>query len=102
MECDFCSSPNVVKRFDCRDFDSQGPLPARDKDGKPVFITLKSLSFWAACGTCSRYIEAEDLYGLLGYCLMVFSAKDYDITVGLAQHLKKNFEMFFANRIRIK
>jgi len=103
--CDFCSSPNVVKCFGCRDFDADSidvgvVYPKSGPDGGPATITLKSIDFWAACPDCAALVEARDVPGLVKRALDEFEKQDgHPLTQrrGLEKHLKLTYDLFFDN-----
>jgi hypothetical protein len=105
-ECDFCSSPNVVHRYQCCDFDSAS------KDVGIMFVTpegltnaaLASYDYWAACATCKRYVDAEDLDGLLVHvidALGVAKWPDMGKRHFFIRHCEHTYKLFFAHRIRV-
>lgn len=104
MECDFCSNPNVVRRYQCMDFNAESEdagvlycgLP---RDPAPTNVVLASTSYWAACAECGRYVDAEDLDGLLKHVCAALNVPAFH-PVGI--HLRHAYELFFKNRIRVK
>lgn len=54
--CDFCSSPEVVLAYPCRNFSSEIHVP-----NAPGW---SSDGWWAACANCAKLIEAGDRDGL--------------------------------------
>lgn len=110
-ECDFCSSPNVVRRYQCMDFKAESKSAGVLYDGTkttvgPTNLVLSSRSYWAACAECSRFVDAEDIEGLLKYVTKVL----IDASGGfspyrrqqLILHLRHTYELFFRTRIRVK
>lgn len=101
-QCDFCSNPKVVRRYQCMDFKSESK-DAGVRYGKTNLI-LDSLNFWAACAECARYVDAEDIEGLLGY---IAEAHDINHTLDPARrsvflrHARYTYKLFFQNRIRV-
>ena len=51
--CDFCSSPEIVKDYDCEDFTIEFHGVKNSSGGK-----------WAACSDCARLIDSGDREGL--------------------------------------
>lgn len=106
VECDFCSSPNVVTRYQCRDFESEskdaGVLYQEARFASiPTNVVLKSIDYWAACQACAAFVEKEDLEGLLGRIFPIFEARYRHFSVGARVHIRHTYELFFANRIRV-
>jgi hypothetical protein len=54
--CDFCSTPNPERTFDCPDF----PM-----DKSPGYPELRSKGAWQACSVCGTLIDQENWNGLL-------------------------------------
>jgi hypothetical protein len=99
--CDFCSSKDVVTRYQCLDFKSDSE-DIGVKYGR-TFITLDSDSFWAACAECAAFVDREDGDGLVDHVVKVFEKRDgYSMRPGLKMHMRHTYELFFKNRIRIK
>jgi hypothetical protein len=105
MECDFCSNPRVVRRYQCMDFDAEskdaGVLynGTRDTTG-PTNLVLHSMDFWAACEMCARYVDEENIDGLLGYVTTVLCARGYRVSADTVLHMRHTYELFFRNRIQ--
>jgi hypothetical protein len=102
--CDFCDSPLVVTRYDCRDFDSSsiaaGIIPVGPGSIEAV---LASKNFWAACAECAKFVEAEDLTGLAKYAESQFDISRMSASqlVMFRVHLRGTYKLFFENRIRV-
>lgn len=98
--CDFCDSPDVVRRYQCTDFDAGskdvGVLYPRPD---PTNLVLHSISYWAACAECARYVDAEDLDGLLKHVTAAFHVpSSHPVRI----HLRHAYTLFFKNRIRVR
>jgi len=106
MACDFCSSPNVVKRFQCKDFDSasrDAGVMRMNAEGRFTNVVLNSRNYWAACANCAAYVDAEDLKGLTDYAADHWREGLTELNwLGLKIHLHNTYRLFFANRIRIE
>jgi hypothetical protein len=106
MECDFCSSPLVVRKFQCMDYDSNsgeaGVLYAKPKG--LTDLRFHSLSFWAACGDCERLVEAGNIAGLIDHAIKALRkpGDSPSLEIGVRIHLRQTYELFFRNRIRVK
>ena len=108
MECDFCSSPDVVKKYPCRDFKSDSSQAAVEYDPCIALpdtggtIVLDSFDFWAACAECSAIVETGDVDALVTHVLSVFERRDgrrhwqHD---KLVAHLTLAYQQFFENRL---
>jgi hypothetical protein len=106
MECDFCSDKNVVRRFECLDFDAESADAGVMYNGTlettgPTNLVLHSINFWAACEACSRLVDDEDLDGLVGHSVMVFLLKGYRLSVDATRHIRHTYGLFFKHRIRV-
>lgn len=101
MECDFCSNPNVERRYQCMDFNAEsedaGVLYVR-RSG-PTNVVLQSMNYWAACAECCRYVEAEDLDGLWKHAVEALHAED---NLPFLIHARHTYALFFKNRIRVR
>ena len=102
-ECDFCSSKNVVRNFQCRDFDSSslgaGVLY------KETNVVLHSVNFWAACEECARYVLNQDIDGLLAHVIEALHVRETmndQQKFSFIRHLNHTYELFFANWIHVK
>ena len=101
-ECDFCSSANVIRRYECIDFNAESRDAGVLYDGTNV--VLRSTSYWAACAECSAYVEREDLDGLLRHVITVFQAQERLNPLQLitfASHARHSYQLFFRYRIRV-
>jgi hypothetical protein len=90
------------------DFDAEsksvGVLYA-DPAAGPTNVVLASKNYWAACAGCARYVDAEDIDGLLKYV----TENLIDASGGLSpfrrllliRHLRHMYELFFKYRIRV-
>lgn len=96
--CDFCDRPNVVRRYQCMDFDAES-ADAGVLYGGPTNVVLHSTSYWAACAECGRYVDAEDLDGLLKHASAVLGAQG---NIPFLIHARHAYALFFKNRIRVK
>lgn len=105
--CDFCSSPHVVKRFECRDFDSSSKdagiiYPrAQSTDGSTDLI-LASRGYWAACKDCEALVEAHDISGLVKRALDSYEQEEgqrHPQHYELEQHMWRTYALFFRNKI---
>ena len=105
--CDFCSSPAVVIRFACCDFDSASKdagviYPGTRETNCPTNFVLASHDYWAACEACRLLVEARDIGGLVKRAL-----DSHEQETGhrhprhdeLKQHLWRTYALFFRNRI---
>lgn len=107
--CDFCSSPQVVERFECCDFDSSSEdagviYPDTKTTNEPTNVIFASKDFWAACEPCRILVEAGDMDGLLKRALDEFERQDgcpHPRRRMLERHLRQTYQLFFKNRIRI-
>lgn len=100
MQCDFCSSPDVVRSYQCRDFDSAS------KDAGTVLpggmnLILASHGLWAACAECSALIDAGDIDGLVRRALDSNGYLNAHVRQGIGAHLKRTYELFFQNRLDV-
>jgi hypothetical protein len=105
MECDFCSAETVVRRFECLDFDAESKdagVVYNDKLVGPTNLVMHSISYWAACETCSKPVAEEDLDGLVGHSVMTFFCRGYRLSVDAARHIRHTYALFFKHRIRVK
>jgi hypothetical protein len=57
--CDFCSAPDPVRSYPCRNFDMGTPSVT-----SPIPATNASDGAWAACAHCSALIDATNREGL--------------------------------------
>lgn len=110
MECDFCSSPGVVKKYPCRDFksdSSQAAVQYNPCKALPVSggtIVLDSHDFWAACAECAAIVETGDVDALVKHSLGAFEARDgrrHEQHDKLVAHLTLMYTQFFENRIAV-
>ena len=107
--CDFCNSPEVVKRFECCDFDSSSKAagviyPHTLTTDGPTDLVLASKNFWATCEECRRFVEAGDIANLIKRALDEFEKQDgypHPRREELERHLHRTYQLFFENRIRI-
>jgi hypothetical protein len=105
--CDFCSSPQVVKRFACRNFDSASKdagviYPGTQTTDYPTNLVLASKDYWAACKDCVALVEAHDINGLIRRALDGYEQKTgrrHPQRYELEQHLWRTYALFFRNRI---
>ena len=108
--CDFCSSPQVVKRFECCDFDSPsldaGVLyPTTKTTNVPTNLVLASKDFWAACEPCVKLVEAGDVDGLVNRGMDEYerqTGEPHPQRKRCERHLRQTYTLFFENRIRIE
>ena len=104
--CDFCDSPKVVRRYQCMDFKAEsadaGLLHCRlDASGLQLTnVVLDSMSYWAACAACARYVDAEDLDGLVTHACAGLNVAEHNLVVRV--HLRHAYKLFFKNRIRVR
>jgi hypothetical protein len=107
--CDFCSSPRVVKRFECMDFDSASEdagvlyADAGAPDGQTNLV-LASKDFWAACEPCRILVETENIDGLVKRAMEEFERQEgwsHSQRTRAERHLRRTYQLFFQNRIRI-
>lgn len=106
--CDFCSSPEVVKRFECRDFDSPSEdagviyPDTKDTDG-PTNLIFASNDYWAACADCAALVEAADIDGLIRWAMDGYEervGRSHSRRAMLEKHLRQTYRLFFQNTIR--
>lgn len=109
LECDFCSSPFVVCRYQCMDFDAEsadaGIYFAKTLDTPPTNYVLASKSYWSACAACALLVDAEDCEGLLKRVIGVYDAQGWKnplARIGFVVHLQHTYKLFFKNRIRVR
>lgn len=104
-ECDFCSDPNVVRNYDCRDFESAsqdaGFVYYDQKANELISVALDSINHWAACEKCAACVDADDIHGLHARAIKVFYLPG-EPGRALSAHLWHTYELFFQNRIRVK
>lgn len=106
-ECDFCSNPNVVRRYQCMDFNAESEAAGVMYDGTrstvgPTNLVLHSKSYWAACRECARHVDAEDLDGLLMHVIeTLLRDTKGDVRSKLIRHCEHTYKLFFKNRIRV-
>lgn len=103
-ECDFCSSKDVLCRYPCMDFDASsaeaGFLYASESEA--TNLVLASKNYWAACATCSRLVEKEDIDGLVEHAVKALASDmNPSVRLGFTQHLRHTYKLFFKNRIRV-
>lgn len=107
MECDFCSNPKVVKRYQCMDFNAESKdagVLAMDKDGVPTNVVLHSMNYWAACEACAKLVDANDLEGLVKHATETLNRDRSMSPIAFAffvQHTRHSYTLFFQNRIRV-
>jgi hypothetical protein len=83
--CDFCSRKNPpYKDYDCADF------------CHPDAPTLWSRGKWAACITCAKLVDENDLDGLAERCALMLA---YEMGGWDYQAMRRFHEEFFRNRI---
>lgn len=77
--CDFCGDTLAGhwRRFEAADF-------SRQMDGVP----LRFLGFWAACPTCTPYVERRDWPALLDRVVPAYEARTGPMTVPTRQLLR--------------
>jgi hypothetical protein len=105
--CDFCDSPDVVERFQCRDFDSSSKTagvlyPDPHFANMRTDVILASHDFWAACSECAKLVEAHDINGLVKRVMDEDERKKgrpHPMRYGLEQHLWRTYALFFRNRV---
>lgn len=95
--CDFCSSPDVVKEYKCKNFASVSDAIGITYAGHGV--TLESIGTWFACGECSIYIDTMDIEGLVNRACGAFSTKYCAVSPELRNHVAYTYELFFTNKI---
>lgn len=106
--CDFCSSPEVVTRFECCDFDSESKAagviyPETAATDCPTNLVLASKNYWAACQACALLVEKGHLDKLLRRALGEYRKQHgrVDQEDDVTKHLRRTYQLFFENRIRI-
>ena len=109
--CDFCNSPETVCRYQCMDFPAESVAAGVLYNGTavttgPTNLILNSRSYWAACVACSRFVDAEDIDGLLNHTKKVLIDVSYRNgdplwRKNVIRHLRLTYELFFKSRIRI-
>jgi hypothetical protein len=67
--CDFCGSSEIVKDYDCEDYQ----IPVAIPGGKTV--GLGSTGKWSACQICADLIDAGDSQGLADRAAEKFTEK---------------------------
>lgn len=107
MECDFCSSPLVVKSYQFLNFASESEdagilYPDKRNPFHTVNIVLESIGHWAACSRCAKCVDDEDIEGLLRSAQFGLTPRYGWFSDNLKAHLRRTYELFFTNRIRIK
>jgi hypothetical protein len=106
--CDFCDNPNVVRRYQCLDFTAAskdaGVLYQKTRDSLPTNVVFHSTSYWAACPECVRYVDAEDIEGLLNHVAATSNAQRLELAARKAFliHARHMYSLFFKNRIRVE
>jgi hypothetical protein len=100
--CDFCSSPAVIKRFECRDFDSASKdagviYPETAAATGPTNLVFASKGYWAACAPCAALVEAGDVEGLVKRVLDEFEPLRH--RAELESHLRRTYKLFLENQI---
>jgi len=65
--CDFCSGPDPVITYRCRDFHTV--VIGVDDKGQIHEQPWSSFGDWAACEPCARFIDADDQPGLTTYAV---------------------------------
>lgn len=108
--CDFCDSPSVVRRYECMDFRAEsgsvGVLYATPEG--PTNLVMQSRDYWAACAECARFVDAEDVEGLLKRVTEVLVDAGDGFKGSplqrqkLIKHLRHTYELFFKTRIRVE
>jgi hypothetical protein len=103
--CDFCSSPEVAGRFECRNFDAPsknaGVMYPDAKTNTSTNLVLVSKDYWAACRICAALVEAGDLDKLVNYVLDEFERQDgypHPQRARLEKHLRMTYRLFLENR----
>jgi hypothetical protein len=91
--CDFCSSPEIVKDYDCQDFH----LPVGGST-----MTAGSLGKWASCAECARLIDAEDREGLVVRSLECFYRNNPQTRLSQAEGIKRFLEELHGEFWRLK
>jgi hypothetical protein len=107
-ECDFCSSHQVVRRYQCMDFEAEsksaGVLYVEPEATSPTNVVLRSIDYWAACAECSRYVDAEDIEGLLKHVDLALDSQrrlSPSKREAFLAHTRHAYTLFFRNRIRV-
>jgi hypothetical protein len=105
-QCDFCSSPRVVRRFQCMDFNAESAHAGVIYDGTrstegPTNVIMASKSYWAACAECANFVDEENIDGLVIYAVTSFLSQGLTVSPQTAQHIRYTYRLFFKNRIRI-
>ena len=107
--CDFCASPHVARRFDCRDFASESAAagvlyPETIATDRPTNVILASRNYWAACAECADLVDNEHVDKLIRRALDEH-AKRYGRRItdrdDVTKHLRRTYRLFFDNRIRV-
>ncbi len=104
--CDFCSCSEVVKRFECADFDSpsmDAGVTYPNAEDEEEDLVLASEGYWAACANCAALVEAGDVDRLIKRALDEHELKDgnpHPLHAELELHLRRTYDLFFENRVR--
>lgn len=100
--CDFCSSKNVVRQYECMDFNSEsadaGVLYGSERG--PENVVLASKDYWAACAPCAKLIDAGDLNALVERVIVEQKVRPATQSI-LRPHLHHTYRLFMQNRIRV-
>jgi hypothetical protein len=103
VQCDFCSSPEVVRWYKCRDFSSDSKAIGIEYRGQSA--ELFSVGEWASCGQCAALIDVMDLEGLVNRACIQFNLKHPGYEIGdeidevIRKHVAYTYELFFTNKI---
>jgi hypothetical protein len=98
----------VVRRYQCCDFNAEskdaGFVYAKPDGTEPVNLVLDSKSYWAACAECARYVDAEDIDGLVKHVAAAFNTQaiPQPHRKALLIHFRHTYALFFKNRIRVE
>jgi hypothetical protein len=59
--CDFCSSPQIFKAYDCPTFATglSAQVPRQSPDLPALTVHSMSKGGWAACGICAALIDGD-------------------------------------------
>jgi hypothetical protein len=108
--CDFCSSPEVVEKFECASFDSESKdagitYPAVNAVDMPINVILASKGYWAACVDCAALVKAADIGKLVKRAMDEYERQagyPHPERAAVEQHLRRTYELFFENQIRVE
>lgn len=87
--CDFCSNPKPIRTYACRDIvmlDER--VPRFDSSGE-----------WMACADCAKFIDADDLKGLIEYAVQCWRAERPDDLDSIRTTVTTTHTKFWESRI---